>query len=67
MGKFHFSKNTIEASIWCNTCNKMTPWRILHGRRAFCIPCYGRHDPPAAKPVQKPEPVQQFELFKGEK
>jgi hypothetical protein len=42
MGKFHFTKNTVEASIWCNACNKTTPWRILQGKRGYCIPCYDK-------------------------
>lgn len=62
----HFTKNTVEASIWCNTCNRMTSWRILNGRRAYCIPCYGTK-PLTSKPVAKPEPAQQFDLFKGAK
>jgi hypothetical protein len=66
MSPHHFPKNTVEASVWCNTCNKMTPWRILNGRRGFCIPCYGKQ-PAASKPVAKPEAEQQLEMFKGGK
>jgi transcriptional regulator with XRE-family HTH domain len=42
MGKFHFTKDTVQASIWCNRCNKNTQWKILQGKRAYCIPCYER-------------------------
>lgn len=61
MGKFHFTKDTVEASIWCNTCRKMTPWRILQGKRAYCIPCYdAKRTAPEEKPVEKP-----MNLFEG--
>jgi hypothetical protein len=46
----------VEASVWCNTCSKMTPWRILGGKRAFCIPCYERRTKP--KPPLPPKPEQ---------
>lgn len=58
MGKFHYTKNTVESSEWCNTCGKKTPWRILQGKRGYCIPCY---DAKASKPE---EPVErQTDLF----
>jgi hypothetical protein len=41
----HFTKSTVEASIWCNKCGKMTPWRIADGRRQYCIPCYDKPRP----------------------
>lgn len=63
MGKFHFTKNTVESSEWCNTCGKKTPWKILQGKRAYCIPCY---EAKASKPVEKHE-VEQGNLFGGSK
>lgn len=62
MGKFHFTKSTVEAACWCLKCRKETPWRIYDGRRQYCIPC---HDQPS-KPVEKRE-VAQFDLFKESK
>lgn len=59
MGKFHFTKSTVEAACFCNTCNKQTPWRILGGKRAYCIPCY---DKPVSKKEETPDP--QGDLFK---
>jgi hypothetical protein len=38
----HFTKSTVEASIWCNRCNKETPWRIADGRRQYCLTCDSR-------------------------
>jgi hypothetical protein len=59
MGKFHFTKSTVEASCWCNVCNRNTPWKILGGKRAYCIPCSEK----PSKPVEKEE-ERQFDLFK---
>jgi len=59
MGKFHFTKATTEASCWCNRCNKNTLWRIVDGRRSYCIPCY---DAKASKLVEKEE-MQQLDMF----
>jgi len=56
----HYTKNTVEATIWCNTCRRETPWRILGGKRAYCIPC---HDQPTAAPAKKPGPAPQPGLF----
>ena len=36
----HYTKTTVEASVWCNRCGKETPWRIADGRRQFCLVCY---------------------------
>jgi hypothetical protein len=36
----HYTKATVEASVWCNRCGKETPWRIADGRRQFCLACY---------------------------
>jgi len=58
----HFTKTTIEASIWCNRCRRETPWRIADGRRQFCLICYER---PTGKPAVDPQPVpQQGDLFR---
>lgn len=57
----HFTKSTVEASIWCNRCNKPTPWRIADGRRQYCIPCSER-----PKEATKSAVDQQFSLFKKE-
>lgn len=38
----HFTKSTVEASIWCNVCRKETPWKIADGRRQYCLVCYAK-------------------------
>lgn len=59
----HFTKATVEASVWCTTCAKMTPWRIADGRRQYCIPCYRRGEM-GAKPAAEPS-AEQIGLFEG--
>lgn len=56
----HYTKNTVEASIWCNKCRSMTQWRILGSKRAYCIPC---HDQPTPAKVEAPKPETQPTLF----
>jgi hypothetical protein len=61
MGKFHFTKGTVEASCWCNVCKQNTMWRVLNGKRAYCIPCYDRPRTVQSEPV-----VEQTSLFGNE-
>ena len=66
----HYTKATSEASIWCNACRKMTMWRILVGKRAYCIPCHDMRPPSRREKVLPPAPDRQMDLFepgKGEK
>ena len=56
----HFTKSTVEASVWCNACMKMTPWRIADGRRQYCLICYEKI--PHSKTKETP-PEAQKELF----
>jgi hypothetical protein len=60
----HYTKNTTEVSIWCNACRKMTMWRVMLGKRAFCIPC---HEIRPAK-LQEPPPAEdrQMDLFENQ-
>jgi hypothetical protein len=57
----HYTKDTVEVSHWCNGCAKMTMWRVLGGKLAFCIPCY--KNPSVVKPVKVKEAVTQGCLF----
>lgn len=60
----HYTKGTVEASIWCNKCRKETPWRIADGRRQYCLTCYAK---PAAEESSAPPPdleVGQGDLFR---
>jgi hypothetical protein len=56
----HFPKSTVEASIWCNHCNKQTPWRIADGRQQFCLVCYAK---PRETKKTKVEDAGQENLF----
>lgn len=49
----HWPKSTVEANIWCNRCNKETPWRIHDGRQQYCLTCFAlrRETSAAPKPV----------------
>lgn len=42
----HYTKNTLEATVWCNKCNRMTQHRVDGGRRGPCLeheaPMYNR-------------------------
>lgn len=35
----HYTKNTLEATCWCNPCNAMTQHRVDNGRRGPCLVC----------------------------
>lgn len=56
----HYTKSTVEASVWCKKCNKMTPWKIADGRRQFCLVCYAKEDPPR----KRGKPPESGNLFK---
>lgn len=36
----HYTKNTVEATIFCPVCMKFTAWRIAGGLRSYCIACF---------------------------
>jgi hypothetical protein len=36
----HYTRDTESAQIFCGSCMSTTTWRVLGGKRAFCIPCY---------------------------
>lgn len=52
MSPHHWPKSTVEASLWCNKCGKMTPHRIADGRQQFCLVCYEKK-PESAKKVDE--------------
>ncbi len=35
----HYTRNTIEATVWCNRCNRDTQHRVDGGRRGPCLEC----------------------------
>ena len=52
----HYPKSTVEASAWCNTCNKPTPHFVHGGVLGRCM-----NDHP--HPERKPAEIGQGELF----
>jgi hypothetical protein len=38
----HYTKNTVEASSWCNPCGKDTPHAVFGGRVGSCLSCMKR-------------------------
>jgi len=51
----HFTRNTVQATYWCNKCGKPTLHRVDDRRRGPCLVCM---EAPKEKPAQKPAPVQ---------
>lgn len=35
----HYTKNTLECTAWCSTCQRMTQHRVDGGRRGPCLEC----------------------------
>jgi hypothetical protein len=60
--KQFFTRNTVEASVWCNPCGKKTQWKIHDGRPMHCLDCFGKLEEKHAE--QKPEPPVEQEGFK---
>jgi ribosomal protein L44E len=57
----HYTKDTVQVSVWCNPCNKHTMHRVDHGRRGPCLECMAKQEeksqerkraPAKAAPVQ---------------
>lgn len=61
----HFTKSTVEASIFCNTCMKETRWKVADGRRQYCLKCQARRDQARVEKAETPT-EQQFNLFQKE-
>jgi len=58
----HFTKTTVEASVWCSVCSKATMHFIVDGRRGSCKVCLTNRETEALKPKPAP-PAQQESLF----
>ena len=54
----HYTKNVVEASVWCKVCGKFTMHRIDGGRRGPCLNCMN-----ALPPAIKKDPPKQDRLF----
>jgi len=58
----HFTKSTVEASVWCASCGKPTSHRIDDGRRGPCLVCLDKLG--AVKAAPQPAPAaEQGNLF----
>jgi signal recognition particle subunit SEC65 len=40
----HYTKNTLECTVWCNPCGAMTQHRVDDGRRGPCLECIKKLD-----------------------
>lgn len=49
----HYTKLTVEASVWCNPCGKVTRHRVDNGRRGPCLECIAKREKEAKD--RKPE------------
>lgn len=38
----HFTKNTVQAKLWCKRCFRYTMHRIDSGRKGPCLDCMDR-------------------------
>ena len=56
----HYTKNTVEATVWCKRCGKETPHHIYDSRRGACLVCLARPTSPATK---KPAVIESGLLF----
>jgi hypothetical protein len=59
--KQFFTKNTVEASVWCKPCGKKTQWKVSDGRPMHCLECFGKLE---EKHAEKAEPKIEQEGFK---
>lgn len=57
----HYTKNTVEAAAWCNTCNKSTAHAVSDGRLSYCVPCFSKLG--SAAMVKREAPAVQDSLF----
>lgn len=47
----HYTKNTVEVSVWCNKCGKATRHRVDDGRRGPCLECLNKPTAPPPPPA----------------
>lgn len=55
----HYTKNVLEDTRWCNTCNRRTQHQVYNGRLGRCL---NDHHRPPAKSKEKAQ-SQQRSLF----
>ena len=54
----HYTKNTVQVSVWCKACSKFTPHRVDGGRRGPCLTCMAKEGSVPVAKLAKPQPVQ---------
>lgn len=54
-----FTRNTIEASVWCKPCGKKTQWKITDGQPQHCLACFAKLEEQHAQAPEKQEPLQE--------
>jgi hypothetical protein len=60
----HYTKNTIEASAWCDRCHRATMHRVDNGRRGPCLECMARPEAEPDSTRRKPPAGVQMDLFR---
>ena len=40
----HYTRSTLEATVWCNRCGAATQHRVDDGRRGPCLACMEKLD-----------------------
>jgi len=55
----HYTRNTVEAVVWCAKCHANTRHMVQGGRRGACIECYEKQKAEAEnRPAAVPQPEQ---------
>jgi hypothetical protein len=68
--RHHMTRNTQQASFWCNPCQRVTMHRVDGGRKGPCLECMKRAD--VGREIRRKagrdlERLQQSELFGGQR
>lgn len=58
----HYTKATLEVSVWCRACGKHTMHRVDSGRRGPCLECLRKLGEKAG--AAPPKAPQQGDLFR---
>ena len=59
----HYPKSTVEVSVWCDPCRKVTMHRVDHGRRGPCLECMKKRElEAAARPAPAPPAAEQMKF-----
>jgi ribosomal protein L44E len=61
----HYTKATLQVSVWCNRCGKHTMHRVDDGRRGPCLDCIQKREKAMRAQLEmlkEPEAVQ-MDLF----